>query len=172
VAFGGEPRICWQSDARRATIEQHTFREDTMTRMATCSALFSAFCTAALVLTPLSAQEKTTWDGVYSTAQAQRAEPNYNEKCAKCHGKSAGGGDAPSLSDSGFAGNWDGLNLQQLFDRTRTSMPQDAPGSMSRQETADMIAYLLQQNRFPAGANELPESANELSGIKYVATKP
>lgn len=141
-------------------------------RFVTVSALCWSVAAAALVIIPLAAQEKTTWDSVYTSAQAQRGEANYNEKCAKCHGRGAGGGDAPSLSDSGFAGNWDGLTVQQLFDRTRVSMPQDAPGSMTRPEAADMIAYLLQQNRFPAGSAELKEDANSLGMIKYVATKP
>ena len=65
-----------------------------------------------------------------------------------------------------------GLTVQQLFDRTRASMPQHAPGSMTRPETADMFAYLLQQNRFPAGSAELKEDPNALAMIKYVATKP
>jgi quinoprotein glucose dehydrogenase len=82
------------------------------------------------------------------------------------------GGDAPSLADSGFAGDWDGLTVAQLFDRTRTSMPQDAPQSMGREETAAVIAYLLSKNNFPAGDADLSERGEVLATIKYVATKP
>jgi mono/diheme cytochrome c family protein len=115
---------------------------------------------------------KTTWDAVYSRAQASKGEAIYNEKCQKCHGADAAGSDAPSLADSGFAGDWDGLTLQQLFDRTRSSMPQDAPQSMGREETAAIIAYLLEKNNFPAGDDDLSERGEMLGIIKYVATKP
>lgn len=128
----------------------------------------------ALAFTPVKAQsgEKTTWDSVYSAEQATKGQTLYNTQCSKCHGDSAMGGDAPSLADSGFASSWDSLTLQQLFERTRTSMPLDAPGTLSRQETADIIAYLLRQNRFPAGTTDLSSENMHLGMIKYVATKP
>jgi quinoprotein glucose dehydrogenase len=115
---------------------------------------------------------KTTWDGVYSKAQAAKGEAIYNEKCQKCHGADAAGADAPSLADSGFAGDWDGLTLAQLFDRTRSSMPQDAPQSLGREECANIIAYLLSKNNFPSGDGDLSERGEMLGTIKYVATKP
>jgi quinoprotein glucose dehydrogenase len=115
---------------------------------------------------------KTTWDGVYSKGQASKGEAIYNEKCQKCHGADAAGADAPSLADSGFAGDWDGLTLAQLFDRTRSSMPQDAPQSLGREETANIIAYLLSKNNFPSGEGDLSERGEMLGTIKYVATKP
>ena len=34
-------------------------------------------------------------------------------------------------------------------------MPRDAPGKLSRQEVADIISYILQVNKFPAGEAEL-----------------
>src|SRR5262245_42816715 len=115
---------------------------------------------------------KTTWDGVYSKSQAAKGETIFNEKCQKCHGADAAGADAPSLADSGFAGDWDGLTLAQLFDRTRSSMPQDAPQTLGREETASIIAYLLSKNNFPAGEADLSERGEMLGIIKYVATKP
>ena len=126
-----------------------------------------------LAWTPVRAQGgKTTWDGVYSADQATKGEALYNAQCSKCHGDSAMGGDAPSLADSGFAASWDSLTLQQLFDRTKTSMPLDAPGTLSRQETTDIIAYLLRQNRFPVGTADLSSESAQLGMVTYVATKP
>src|SRR5262245_36792540 len=83
--------------------------------------------------------EKTTWDRVYSTAQATKGEGLFNDKCAKCHGPDGSGGDAPSLVGSEFAADWDGLTVGQLFDRTRTSMPQDNPQSLTREEVASLL---------------------------------
>jgi S-disulfanyl-L-cysteine oxidoreductase SoxD len=129
---------------------------------------------ATLGWLPVHAQDgqKTTWDGVYTADQAKKGEALYNAQCAKCHGDSAMGGDAPSLADSGFAGAWDTLDLSQLSDRIRVSMPLDAPGTLTRAESADIVAYLLRQNRFPDGQTALPDSAAGLSMVKYVATKP
>jgi mono/diheme cytochrome c family protein len=139
--------------------------------------VFTIVAAAAFLLSyvPMHAGQdttKTVWDGVYTKAQAQKGEAIYNEKCSKCHGSDASGGDAPSLSDSGFAGDWDGLTVLQLFDRTRSSMPQDAPQSLTREETVSLMAYLFSKNNFPAGEIDLSERGEMLGTIKYVATKP
>jgi len=115
---------------------------------------------------------KTTWDGVYSAAQASKGEATYNDKCAKCHGPDGSGGDAPELVGGGFGSDWDGLTVAQLFDRTRTSMPQDNPGSLSRDDCATIIAYLLKLNNFPAGQADLSSAGEYLGQIKYIAVKP
>src|SRR5258707_1215488 len=129
--------------------------------------VFVIVALAAFVLAdmPAHAGQETTksvWDSVYTKAQAQKGEAIYNEKCSKCHGADASGGDAPSLADSGFAGDWDGLTVLQLFDRTRSSMPQDAPQSLSREETASLIAYLLSKNNFPAASADLSSRSGML----------
>ncbi len=140
------------------------------------TALFATLTASVLAMTlmRLDAQESnaTTWTGVYSAAQAAKGEALYNQKCSNCHGSGAGGGDSPSLTDSGFAANWDGLSVQQLFERIRVSMPEDAPGTLTREETAAIVAYLFKQNRFPAGTTDLSDRAEMLGMVKYVAAKP
>lgn len=115
---------------------------------------------------------KSTWDGVYSEAQAGRGEAIYNEKCSKCHGPDGTGGDAPELVGGGFMSDWDGLTMAQLFDRTRSSMPQDNPQSLARDEAATLLAYLLKKNGFPVGQADLSSAGEYLGQIKYVAIKP
>jgi hypothetical protein len=51
-------------------------------------------------------------------------------------------------------------------------MPADKPGTLSRQEVADVIAFILQRGHFPAGQAELSTQAEALKGIKFVAKKP
>jgi mono/diheme cytochrome c family protein len=136
-------------------------------------AVIGAAAMAASFATVLAAQGgKTTWDGVYSDAQASKGEALYGDKCAKCHGTEGTGGDAPDLVGAGFASDWDGLAVSSLFDRTRTSMPQDNPQSLSRDETAQIIAFLLRKNGFPAGSGDLSSDAVALGSIKYLAVKP
>jgi cytochrome c len=112
------------------------------------------------------------WDGVYTEAQAKRGEALWGEKCAKCHGPDMTGGDAPSLTGSEFSANWDDLSLGDLAERLRISMPQDNPQSLSREQTADIVALILKGNRIPAGKTDLPFQTEVLKMIKYKAAKP
>jgi S-disulfanyl-L-cysteine oxidoreductase SoxD len=135
--------------------------------------IVGAAAMAASLGTLYAAQEgKTTWDGVYSDAQATKGEAIYMDKCAKCHGTELTGGDAPDLVGGAFAADWDGLSVAQLFDRTRTSMPQDNPQSLSRDDTAAIISFVLRKNGFPAGSADMASAPEALNGIKYVAVKP
>ena len=118
------------------------------------------------------AQDKTVWDGVYSDAQAKRGETLFGDKCAMCHGADLSGGDAPSLVGSEFSGNWDDLSLGDLAERIRVSMPQDNPQSLTRDQVADLVAFILSRNRMPAGQADLPGQAEPLKAIKYKANKP
>src|SRR6266550_6011086 len=125
-------------------------------RLAVMTIAGAAALTLALV--PLRAQGgKTTWDGVYSQAQAEKGSALFVDRCAKCHGPDGVGADAPALVGSEFGLDWDGMTVSQLFERTRTSMPQDNPESLSREEVALILAFLFQRNGFPAGSTDLTQ---------------
>ena len=116
---------------------------------------------------------KSVWDGVYSEEQGKRGAAVYRQWCASCHGNEAEGGEmAPGLTGGGFTSNWNGLTLGDLFDRTRTTMPQDSPGALTREQTADVTAFILSMNKFPDGKTELPAQSEVLKQIKFEATKP
>ena len=51
-------------------------------------------------------------------------------------------------------------------------MPADKPGSMSDESYRDIVAYLLDQNKFPAGTSELAAEAVAMQSIKITAQKP
>lgn len=117
--------------------------------------------------------QKTTWDKVYTAEQATRGEKLYADKCASCHGESLAGVEmAPPLAGDVFNGNWEGVSLNDLFERMRTSMPQNAPGSLSRTENADILAHMLKVGGFPAGDTALDGQAGALTQIKFVTYKP
>ena len=116
---------------------------------------------------------KTVWDGVYTDDQAKRGEGVYAKECASCHGSELTGGEAaPPLTGDAFYANWNGLTLGDLFERIRVSMPQNAPGSLSRQQNADILAFILKVNQFPAGKAELDRQTDILKTIKFDSTKP
>jgi mono/diheme cytochrome c family protein len=116
---------------------------------------------------------KSVWDGVYTEEQAKRGQPLYAEQCASCHGPELMGGEmAPPLATGDFLSGWDGLTVGDLFERIRVSMPQNAPGSLSGQQNADILAFILSANKFPAGDTELSSNGMVLKTIKFEAKKP
>ena len=125
----------------------------------------------ALIL--VSAQGKTTLDGIYSDAQAARGEKVYGTSCMTCHGDDlSGGGQTPPLAGKEFNGDWNDLSMGDLYDRTHLSMPADKPGSLTPEQTVDVIAYLLKKGSFPAGQADLPTDTAALKAIKFVSPKP
>jgi len=122
---------------------------------------------------PTSPDSRSVWDGVYTDEQAKRGEPVYHKECAPCHGDSlAGGESAPPLTGGAFLANWNGLTLGDLFDRIRKTMPQNAPGKLTRQQNADVLAFALSVNKFPAGKTELSRQTEFLKEIRFESSKP
>lgn len=119
-------------------------------------------------------QAKSQWDGVYTDEQAKRGAPLYSEHCASCHNEDLSGAEmAPGLRGADFNANWNGSSVGDLFERIRQTMPpESAPGSLTRQQNADIVAYLLSKSGAPAGPSELPTQTELLKGIKFVAEKP
>jgi quinoprotein glucose dehydrogenase len=131
---------------------------------------------AVLVLhTAVHAQppSKSIWDGIYTEEQATRGKALYAQECASCHGGELTGGEmAPPLSGGEFMAGWDGLTVGDLFERIRISMPQNAPGSLSGQQNADVLAFIFSASKFPAGTTEMPKEAGILKQIKFEVKKP
>ncbi|MEO7358903.1 MAG: cytochrome c [Gemmatimonadaceae bacterium] len=135
--------------------------------------LLPAFAFASESAARSTRRALTTWDSVYTIEQAGRGETTYATTCSRCHQAALGGADeAPALTGSAFMGSWNGQTLQSLHDRVRTTMPTDTPGTYSRQDIADVLAYMLKFNQFPAGKTELPSGDEELKAITFVSTKP
>jgi quinoprotein glucose dehydrogenase len=119
-----------------------------------------------------AAQSRSVKDGVYSKAQAGRGQATYREKCFVCHGETATGGDSgPALSGESFMDNWKGQTLGDLFDKISMTMPASDPGSLKAEEYGDLIAFLLSENKFPAGQKELEHEAPPLKQIKIEPAK-
>mgnify|MGYP001618076650 CR=1 FL=1 len=114
---------------------------------------------------------RSVWDGVYTTEQMQRGDKLAAEHCVACHGdRLIGGESAPPLAGDVFNANWDGVMLIDLFDRVRMTMPLDKPGSLSRQQTTDLLAYMLSLGTFPNGRVAL--DAGLVGQIKFESFRP
>jgi quinoprotein glucose dehydrogenase len=102
------------------------------------------------------AQSRSVWQGVYTAEQAERGRKLYIRDCAECHGPALTGGEAGSaLIGRDFVARWEKKSLSELFELMRKTMPDAAPGSLSSRQYLDLVAYLLKENEFPAGGDEL-----------------
>jgi mono/diheme cytochrome c family protein len=139
------------------------------TVVATAAVWMIAFCYSSV-----GAQApKSVWDGAYTEDQSKRGAEAYTANCSECHSPElAGDGFAPALAGSEFMNAWNGLTLGDLFERVRISMPPGKETSVPPATKADIVAFILQANKFPAGKTELAASTDELKAIKFEATKP
>jgi mono/diheme cytochrome c family protein len=106
-----------------------------------------------------SQERRTVWDGVYAAAQAERGRAVYEETCSECHGPEFSGGEARILRGELFMQSWSEDHLGSLFQKIRTTMPSDRPGSLSDESYLAVMAAILQANGFPAGPEALTAGA-------------
>jgi len=100
---------------------------------------------------PLAAQ--TT--GVYTAAQATQGAMIFAAQCATCHGAKLEGGAGPQLAGDDFIAKWSGQTADDVHYVVSTQMPMTNPGSLSPAEALAVLAYILQQNHYPAGPTAL-----------------
>jgi mono/diheme cytochrome c family protein len=110
---------------------------------------------------------KSVTQGVYTAEQATRGKMLYTENCAACHGDDlAGSGPMPPLAGNDFLASWKDKTVGDLFEKTHSSMPASAPGTLSEQQTSDILSYMLSVGKFPAGTTELAPKMEPLMTIK------
>ena len=128
---------------------------------------------------PAIAQEppkkQSVWDGVYTDQQVKRGEATYGRACEACHGADLSGDpvqEVPSLVWDAFLAQWNDRTIKDLYETIKRSMPRDAPGSLNARAYADVIAYVLQSNRIPAGTKELSLNPDAQALIVIERQKP
>lgn len=104
---------------------------------------------------------QTATAGVFSTGQATEGRAVYARACAACHGANlqpAGG--VPTIAGAAFLANWRGKSVGELYAYTREFMPTGSGGSLPDAQYLAVVAYILGENGFPAGASPLdPDEA-------------
>jgi cytochrome c len=142
-------------------------RSSKATRVFVCAtAAISALIVVVAAQNPPA--RRSVWDGVYTDAQAARGERQYGRSCEQCHGPDLAGDpvmEIPALSLDSFMTSWGGKSVKDLLDTVKRSMPKDKPGSLGTGSYVDVVAYLLQANKFPSGVRELPREQEQLDGI-------
>jgi mono/diheme cytochrome c family protein len=111
---------------------------------------------------PPSQDQKTTNDGVYTKAQADGAKAQFDKICAECHPFTVAARKKPKdvpLGDEPFFENWEGRSLDAIITTIVLTMPNDGSGVVTDAEAVDLVAYILQQNGFPAGETALTKDS-------------
>ena len=129
-----------------------------------------------------SGATRSVMDRVYTTEQANRGRLQYEKRCVLCHldrgqgheampeivGQSLereGDPEAPAVAGELFQKKWGGRSVWELFSAMANTMPVGAPRSLAPQEYADILAYLFELNKFPAGQQEITPAREGLESI-------
>lgn len=127
---------------------------------------------AAFGLPGLSAQapappQPRIWQGVYTTAQAERGRATFLVSCQRCHNADLSGDRGPALRGERFTSTWGDGSVANLFAKIRDTMPPFATSTIDEGAKLDIVAFILQTNGFPAADREL--AFGELEAIQIVA---
>jgi len=106
----------------------------------------------------------------FTRAQADAGAALYESTCSVCHGANLDdGGLGNPLKGPGFMQTYGGRSAAVLYDLTRQTMPQVAPGSLSPQQYAEVVAFILRENSIVPGETPLPTDFERLSAMMIPA---
>jgi len=108
--------------------------------------------------------------GDYTQAQAQAGAQVFSVTCSVCHGSKLQGGAAPALTGAAFAQTLTTTysTTSKLYGVISTLMPVDNPGSLSKEQDTQVLAYILAENGYPAGTTPLdPAHLDEVALLPY-----
>jgi mono/diheme cytochrome c family protein len=136
-----------------------------MNYMGRIAAVFAGVLAVAAWSVAVSArtQGATTNDGVYTAAQAATGKEVYAQLCESCHQPS-------KFAGAEFNRAFGEKPLSEI-DAAMSGMPMDNPGSLKREEVAQLIAFFLSMNKYPAGQKELTGDAEALKTITVAPAK-
>jgi mono/diheme cytochrome c family protein len=130
--------------------------------------ILSVLITMAVAI-PAAAQQapaKRIWDGVFNSTQAQRGKAAFELSCARCHNVALTGSErGPAIKGQTFLSHWEKDSLAGLFKKIRDTMPEGGSGTVKDEVKIDIVSYILQQNGFPAGGEELKLDLPSLEDI-------
>ncbi|WP_417581096.1 c-type cytochrome [Pelagibacterium sp.] len=141
---------------------------DSIIRNCAPSAVLAAVGLVLSLSAPGYAQDEGTPGPVhYSSEQADRGEDRFERDCEDCHGDDLRGGliGGPPLRGAAFEQKFaNGAPASAMFVFMSSLMPPNAPGRYSPEVYADLMAYILQENGFPAG-EPLPSDMAALNNL-------
>ena len=92
---------------------------------------------------------------LYTAEQASTGKQKFADNCAQCHGDNLEGMAGPALKGDLFASAKANFHVGDIFSIVAKNMPSTQPGSLSHEDYTQIMAFLLQQNGYPAGPSPL-----------------
>ena len=141
-------------------------KSSTVARLVVLAALLAVLVAFANIAT---VRAQAGADAVYTEEQASSGAALYDEQCVSCHGsiRQLIPEMAALLADHTFRARWKERSLGELFELIQVEMPQDAPGALTVDETSQLLAFILQGNRQPAGEHELSRDMEVLKEMPF-----
>lgn len=96
---------------------------------------------------------------LYTEEQAANGTALFKKVCVECH-------EPADYTGSAFREKWNGQRMIDLYEEIRVKMPDDKPGSLTRDEYAEALAYILKQNGLPAGPMKVAPDSAAMSAVK------
>ncbi len=111
---------------------------------------------------------------LYTHEQALAGEGVFMAHCASCHGMNLHGVSAPAVAGSDFlaTAKHDGWTLEVIRTLVFTMMPLDAAGTLPPKQYAEVMAFLLAANCYPAGKTAFPTADQPGFGKIQLAPLP
>lgn len=106
----------------------------------------------------MSARDTSVRDGVYTDPQADRGSKTFDRVCIECHD--------PTRFVGELMKPWENKSAHPLFEAVCLTMPEDNPGTLPRQQCADLLAYIFKLNGFKAGNEELKGTDEALKAVR------
>jgi len=117
-----------------------------------------------------AAAPKTVWDGIYTSAQAERGKIAFENNCAECHGTNLEGGEGKPLGGDDFWKVWKESTVGELLTFVKTNMPFDddgvKKGTLPLSQYTDIVTYILSRNGFPNGSAEMTQAS--ATGVQII----
>jgi mono/diheme cytochrome c family protein len=132
----------------------------------TAVAIGAALAVSILPDSQADTSTPTKQKGWYTASQANRGHQLFNNYCAECHMPDLTGAMGPALRGQQFLSAWGTRTLGDLLAFEHQNMPANNPGSVSDKQLADITAFILMKNGFPAGKTPLIKGTENTRALK------
>ncbi|HYW33422.1 MAG TPA: c-type cytochrome [Gemmatimonas sp.] len=96
---------------------------------------------------------------LYTEEQATNGAALFARTCVDCH-------EPADYAGPAFKEKWNGVPMLDLYEYIRTKMPDDKPGTLTRDEVADATAYILKANGVRSGSVKIAPDSVAMSTLK------
>ena len=115
-----------------------------------------------------SAKTDATPPTLFTSTQADSGKIKYLTYCAMCHGPTLQGRAGPALTGPNFASAKAKFHVSEVFTIVANNMPATSPGTLAHDDYVEIMAFLLQQNGYPAGDKALTFDDATKSKVKLL----